>query len=78
MTMMTFDIQIKELDCPTELANSYGDLSTYDRGYAVILSKRYGLFQIPSDAYSTADRLDGVNGALNYEVTNVCEECEEA
>lgn len=68
--MMTFDAQLKELDCPTTLLNGYGEEGTYDRGYALFLSKRYGLFQIPSDAYASDDRLTGVNGALRYAVTN--------
>ncbi len=69
-TMMTFDAQLKELDCPTELLDGYGEAATYDRGYALFLSKRYGLFQIPADAYLSDDRLTGVNGALRYDVTN--------
>ena len=72
---MTFDIQIKELDCPTTLMNGYGEEGTYDRGYAVFLSKRYGLFQTPSDAFAADDTLSGVNGALRYTVTNACDEC---
>lgn len=76
-TVMTFDIQIKELDCPTTLLNHYGDEGTYERGYGVYISKRYGLFQTPSDAYSAVDPASGVNGALRYNVTNVCDTCEE-
>ena len=75
-TEMTFDVQVKELDCPTPLFNSYGEENTYDRGYGVYISKRVGLFQIPSDAYASDDRLTGVNGALRYNVTNNCESCE--
>jgi hypothetical protein len=32
--------------------------------------KTYGLFQIPSTAYATSDRLVGVNGAIHYNITN--------
>lgn len=68
--MMTFDCQLKELDCPTTLLDGYGEEGTYDRGYALFLSKRYGLFQTPTAAYATGDRLEGSNGALRYAVTN--------
>lgn len=73
--MMMFDAQLKELDCPTTLLDGYGNEGSYDRGYALFLSKRYGLFQTPADAFNSDDVLSGVNGALRYEVTNVCEEC---
>lgn len=72
---MTFDAQLKEIDCPTVLLNGYGEQVTYSRGYALYLSKTYGLFQLPSTSFSSADRLSGVNGALRYTVTNECEEC---
>ena len=74
-TQMTFDAQLKEIDCPTVLLNGYGEQVTYSRGYALYLSKTYGLFQTPSDAFATTDRLSGVNGALRYTVTNDCEDC---
>ena len=67
---MTFDAQLKELDCPTPLINVYGAETSYERGYALFLTKTYGLFQIPSDAYATGDRLVGVNGAIHYNVIN--------
>lgn len=73
--MMTFDAQLKEIDCPTVLLNGYGEQVTYTRGYGLYLSKNYGLFQIPSNAYSSDDRLSGVNGAIRYTVTNECETC---
>lgn len=75
-TEMTFDLQVKELDCPTPLFNSYGEESVYDRGYGVYISKRVGLFQLPSDSYASDDRLANVNGALRYNVTNECENCD--
>lgn len=67
---MTFDAKLKEIDCPTPLLDGYGNESTYEEGYALILKKTYGLFQLPSNQYSAEDRLTGVNGALRYTVTN--------
>jgi|ERR1043165_707002 hypothetical protein len=77
-TTMKFDAQLKAIDCPTVLLNGYGEQVTYTRGYALYLSKTYGLFQTPGDAYSTSDRLSGVNGALHYKVSNDCEDCIES
>lgn len=68
--MMKFDAQLKELDCPTKLLDGYGEEQTYDVGYALYISKSYGLFQLPSDSFAAQDRLAGVNGALRYAVTN--------
>lgn len=67
---MTFDMQLKPIDCPTSLLNAYGEETTYDKGYALFITKNYGLFQVPSDSYSVLDRLNGANGALRYTVTN--------
>lgn len=75
-TMMTFDAKLKELDCKTVLLNGYGEEVEYDEGYALILKKTYGLFQLPSGTFSADDSLTGVNGALRYEVTNECEDCD--
>lgn len=70
-TMIPWDIQIKYLDCPTTLNNGYaGGTATFDRGYAIYISKRYGLFTIPSDAYDGADIIAGQNGTLRYTITN--------
>lgn len=67
---MLFDAQLRELDCPTSIPNIYGTSTSYDRGYVLYLTKTYGLFQVPSDAFATDDRLTGVNGAIHYNVTN--------
>lgn len=72
---MWFDAQLRELDCPTEVLDVYGTAGMYKEGYVLYLKKTYGLFQIPSDAYATSDRLVGVNGAIHYNVTNVCTTC---
>lgn len=72
---LTFDVQLRPIDCPTTLLNGQGDEVTYDKGYALYISKNYGLWQVPSDAYNTTDRLNGVNGALRYVITNECVDC---
>lgn len=74
--VVNFDIQIKFLDCPTEVMDGYGNLTTVNRAWQVIISKSGGLWQMPSDAYSAGDRLTGVNGAFLYELTNECNPCE--
>lgn len=75
-TPMTFDAQLRELDCPTAILDVYGQSGNYSEGYVLYLKKTYGLFQIPDDAYSTSDRLTGVNGSIHYNVTNICEDCD--
>jgi len=71
-----FDLQVKYIDCPDDLGRLNGggaiDPTTLDaaRGYALIIKKRYALFQTPTNAYSGADRLDGSNGSLLYTITN--------
>jgi len=67
---MTFDMQLKPIECPTVLLNDYGSETTFDKGYALYITKNYGLFQVPSDSYAVADRMSGNNGALLYTVTN--------
>lgn len=76
---LVFDAQLKYFDCPGDLATDCdADDVPFERGYAVILSKTFGLFNIPSDAYQNeaaygdcgTDRLTGNNGTLRYTVTN--------
>lgn len=69
-TPMKFDAQLRELDCPTTILDVYGTSGTYSEGYVLYLKKTYGLFQVPSTAYATSDRLVGVNGAIHYNITN--------
>lgn len=76
LSNVQFDLQVKYIDCPDDLARLNGggavDPATLDaaRGYALIIKKRYALFQTPTNAFSGADRLDGSNGALLYTITN--------
>ncbi len=73
--MMPFNLQIKEIDCPTEMFDGY-TTRVVDRGYQVIVSKAYGLFQPPTSIYQATDRMAGYNGALRYSFTNDCAPCE--
>jgi hypothetical protein len=67
--LMTFDAQLRYIDCPTEISTGYSTV-TVNRGWQLIISKNYDLFQLPSDAYQTGDILQGNNGALLYNITN--------
>jgi hypothetical protein len=75
VVMMPFNVQIKMLDCPTEMFDGY-TTRVVDRGYQVIISKAYGLFQPPTTIFQATDRMAGYNGALRYEVSNDCDPCE--
>ena len=73
---VSFDAQLKYIDCPTTLTDMYtGVSSTYQKGYALFISKQFGLWQIPSDAYRHEDGRRSVNGALLYTATNNCDTC---
>lgn len=60
---LTLDAQLKYVDCPVYDAEG---TKIADRGWKLILSKSYGLFNLPSDAHAAGDRLNGVNGAFHY------------
>jgi hypothetical protein len=66
-----FDYQLRYFSCPTDLTIGYnGETQEMDRGYQLILSKRFGLWTIPTDAYRTGDPLEGNRGSLRYAITN--------
>jgi len=72
------DAQLKYFDCPQDIESECDGTVPINRGYALILSKTYGLFNVPSDAYQNeaiysdcgTDRLSGNNGTLRYTITN--------
>lgn len=64
LSSLIFDVQLKGLDCPVVI-----DGVTRDRGWAIYISKHFGLFTMPTDVYSTTDRLKGCNGLLHYAAT---------
>lgn len=63
LTSLVFDCQLKYIDCP-----EYGDRGavTQSRGWKLIVSKHYGLFSAPTDAFAATDTLHGVNGSFHY------------
>lgn len=63
LTSLVLDAQLKYEDCP--IYNDSGD-KIADRGWKLILSKSYGLFNSPDNMFATGDRMDGFNGALHY------------
>jgi len=60
-----FDYQLRYNDC----AVTEGGV-TYEKGYNMIISKNFGLYTIPTNAYQSGDVLSGNRGSLAYEVSN--------
>lgn len=63
LSSLVFDCQLKYQDCP--VYDAEGELTT-GRGWNLIVSKSYGLFNMPSDAFAAGDVLNGVNGSFHY------------
>lgn len=63
---LAFDCQLKYVDCPEK--NGEGQIIA-KRGWKLIISKTYGLFNMPSDAFKVGDPLRGVNGSFHYVAT---------
>lgn len=63
LTSLVFDCQLKYIDCPEYDAENN---VTQARGWKLIVSKHYGLFNAPSDQFQTSDVLRGVTGAFHY------------
>lgn len=66
---LIFDMQLRYIDCPTQLTGPNG-VFTANRGWEVIISKRYALWVQPPDAYAPTDELYDTNGTLKYYLTN--------
>lgn len=66
---LIFDVQVKEIDCPTSM-NINGEDVTVGPGILIVLSKEFNLFVKPSNLYEAADPLFGTNGTLRYTITN--------
>lgn len=62
LTALTLDAQLKYEDCPIYEAGE----KVADRGWKLILSKSYGLFNAPNDMFAVGDPLRGMNGSLHY------------
>jgi len=69
LTTLWFDAQLRYIDCP-EKDPETGEVIT-DTGWAIIISKFYGLFNAPDDMFKASDRLNGFNGSLHYIATAV-------
>lgn len=75
---LEIDAQLKYFDCPQDIESECDGTVPINRGHVLILSKTFGLFNIPSDAYQNeavysdcgTDRLSGNNGTLRYNITN--------
>ncbi len=62
LSALVLDAQLKYEDCPI-----YDDDSKIaDRGWKLILSKSYGLYNTPGTAFAVGDPLRGVNGSFRY------------
>lgn len=66
---LTFDAQLKFIDCPTEI-NIGGVPTTKNKGWILMLGKAFDLWNIPANAYQATDRLFQNNGTYRYTVTN--------
>lgn len=66
LTSLVFDAQLRYIDCPT-----YGEDGQViqPRGWQLFVSKHYGLFNLPTDAFASTDVLNGVNGSFHYVAT---------
>jgi len=62
LSALVLDAQLKYEDCPI-----YDDgRKIADRGWKLILSKSYGLYNTPGTAFEVGDPLRGVNGSFRY------------
>lgn len=76
LRQMEFDFQAKEVDCPQEGViigggEAYGgSTENTGRGLQFDLMANFAQVNIPSDAYTSSDRLYQVNGTFRYAATN--------
>lgn len=66
---LVFDLQLRYIDCPDTI-DLNGQATPVNRGWQVIISKRYGLWVQPTNAYASGDELEGTNGTLKYFLSN--------
>lgn len=74
LVAVPFDFQLRYNDCAEEFTVD-GSTTVLEKGYNLIVSKNYGLWTVPEDAYRTGDVLEGNRGSLAYEITNECDPC---
>jgi hypothetical protein len=63
---LMLDLQLKYYDCRTEVSDGV----FVDRGWQGIISKSYGLWIQPDNAFQSGDELEGTNGTLKYFIGN--------
>ena len=68
LSALTFDCQLKYQDCPVTTGTGEQAVTT-PRGWHLIISKSYGLYNAPTDMFADTDRLTGVNGSFHYTAT---------
>lgn len=66
---LVLDMQLRYIDCP-DVIDLNGVPTAVNRGWQVILSKRYALWVQPTNAYASGDPLEGTNGTLKYYLSN--------
>lgn len=75
---LRLDVQMKYIDCPTEITVGEGQPQTVNRGWQIILSKNYAMWVQPTTGFAAGDELEGTNGTLLYYVDNDCVDCADA
>jgi hypothetical protein len=66
---LVFDLQMRYIDCPTDIEVN-NVVTTVNRGWQFILSKRFALWVQPTNAYPVGDELENTNGTLKYFISN--------
>lgn len=69
-TVINLDVQVKFIDCPTTLTDSYGNSQSVGKGVVVFLRKPFDIYVPPGAMYTFGDRLFQNNGTLLYHATN--------
>lgn len=74
ISKLNFDWQIWYSDCPQTIEID-GTPTAVGRGWIVTIGKSFHQVNLPSNLYPTGDRLEGNNGTIRYEATNLCVDC---
>jgi hypothetical protein len=71
LAMVKFDYQLMYNDCEQEFSYVDGVADqVLQKGWNLILSKNFGLWTVPTNAYRSGDVLAGNRGSLRYRITN--------
>jgi len=63
LSTLVLDAQMKYQDCPVF---NEAQMKIADRGWKLILSKSFGLWNAPDNMFAATDRLAGFNGSMHY------------